>query len=112
MQNVFTVVTFHRDFGLAELAAGIVGGLAEVIAGVVPGGCTDLQAGRPVREADSGAAGRGHVLPVFHPMDLQRRRPADVTPEAQLLACVQSHRFERNIEDWRLLGLCRGDKMS
>ncbi len=71
-------------------------------------GCrTDLQTGRPVREADPGTAGRRQVLPVLHPLDLQRRRPADVTPETQLLALVHSHRFERDVKHRRLLGLCR-----
>lgn len=109
MQYVSTVLTFDGDFGLAELAARVVGGLAEVIASVVPGGRADLQTGRPVREADPGAAGRRQVLPVLHPLDLQRRRPADMTPETQLLALVHGHRFERDVEHRRLPGLCRRD---
>lgn len=103
------LVTFHRDLGLAELAAAVVGGLAEVVAGVVSGGRADLQAGRPVREADLGAAGGRQVLPVLHPLDLQRRRPADVTPETQLVALVHGHWFERDVEHRRLLGFCGRD---
>lgn len=109
VQDVLIVFTFDRDFGLAELTAGIVGGLAEVIAGVVPGGRADLQTCRPVREADPGAAGRRQVLPVLHPLDLQRGGAADVTPETQLVALVHGHRLERNVKHRRLLGLCRRD---
>lgn len=103
--------TFDRDFGLAELAAGVVGGLAEVIAGVVSGGRADVQTGRPVREADPGAAGRRQLLPVLHPLDLQRGGATDVTPEAQLVALVNRRRFQRDVEHRRLLGLCRRDSL-
>lgn len=101
--------TFDRDFGLAELTAGVVGGLAEVIAGVVSGGRADVQTGRPVREADPGAAGGRQFLPVLHPLDLQRGGAADVTPETQLVALVHRHRLERDVKHRRLLGLCRRD---
>lgn len=71
------------------------------------GGRADLQTGSPVREADPGAAGRRQVLPVLHPLDLQRWRPTDVTPETQLIALVHSQRFEWDVKHRRLLGLCR-----
>lgn len=73
----------------------------------MPGGRADLQTGCPVREGDPGAAAGRQVLPILHPLDLQRRSAADVTPETQLLALVHSHWFERDVKHWRLLSLCR-----
>lgn len=105
--TVCTALTFDSHFGLAKVTADVIGGLAEVIASVVSGGWADLQTRGPVREADPGAAGRRQVLPVLHPLDLQRWRPADVTPETQLIALVHSQRFELDVKHWRLLGLCR-----
>lgn len=101
--------TFNCDSGLAELAAGLVGGLAQVVAGIVPGGGADLQTGRPVREADPGAAGRCQVLPVLHPLDLERGGATNVTPEAQLVTLVHRHWLERDVEHRSLLGLCGRD---
>lgn len=55
--SVFPAFTFDCDFGLAELTAGIIGGLTEVITGIMSGSRTDFQTGRPIREGDLPAAG-------------------------------------------------------
>lgn len=51
-----SVLTCDCDFSLAELAAGLVGGLAQVIARILSGGGADLQARCSIAEADPGVA--------------------------------------------------------
>lgn len=101
-------LTFHRDLGLAEIAAGLVGGLAQVVTGIMLGGGTNLQTGNPIREAYPGAASRCQLLPVLHPLDLQGGGATDMALEAQLVGLIHRQRLERDVKYRRLPGLCGG----
>lgn len=108
-EHKFSVLTSDGDLGLAELAAGLVGGLAQVVTSIFPGGRADLQGRRPICEADPGVTSRSQLLPVLHPLDRQRGGATNVTLKTQLVALIQSQRLQRDVEDRRLLGLCRSD---